>query len=858
MNTEFKVKLTPKDDKAVYSQSLPMPLHLKEDLIVELALMHKYGIITVLPFSKYASPIFAQRKPNGKLRLLVDLRKINSLIADDYTNNNNHPVSTLSDAAQHLAGKSLFCKLDCSQAYHCLQMADQRSVEMLAFNFASRTFAYKRLAQGLSRSVSAFSSFMREYLDPVVKADQCAQYVDDIGIAANNATDLTQNIGAVFKCIRQAGLKLTIEKCHFGVRQVEFLGRTISPEGISPQARKIQNFLAKLRFPKSKKTLQRYLGFVNYHRNYIPRMAEKLNPFYKLLKTEVPINITSDLKETFDSVNTALSNACELALKQPIPGKQLVLMTDASFRSAGYALMIEDNPDQKLQSKRKTYAPVAFGSKIFSPAQLKISIYSKEFLAIYMAFLEFAHILWEATKPTIVLTDNKSVTRFFQTKAIPPALWNACDYVLQFNFKIAHIAGSVNTAADFLSRLEPKITEKICLKIREDIQTTPIEVTTSSSDVADEEHIFFTHADDAKESDEQTLERKQQSRQNAKQWAANEELPALKTIVKEFTKIDGNTTSYSINSIKATARIRVEQDVDLVLKNLKLKILGQPFDEVLIMTDSRYKHYKTNEDRIILKDGLLYRKYFGETGSVKYYQILIPKQLVKEVLRSLHGEFGKHPGIFKRIIACREKYYFPKMAQLIREWVISCEQCIRESRIDPNLTRPPLQNPNEHITAPEDAIQIDLVPQLPPSGGYENIVTAMDVFSRYLFAYPTANQDAKTIAKVLINIMTKHAYLPTTLISDKGTAFTSHVFKEVAGVLGVTLKHATTKHAQIIGLLERSHASIKKALKIETGERRSLWHKYINIAVLNYNTSYHISIGLSQAEFFMAEFPTIF
>ena len=270
MNTEFKVKLTPKDDKTVYSQSLPMPIHLKENLIIELALIHKYGIITVLPFSKYASPIFAQRKPNGKSRLLVDLRKINTLIADDYTNN-NHPVSTLPDAAQHLAGKSLFCKLDCSQAYHCLQKTDQRSVEMLAFNFVSRTFAYRRLAQGLSRSVSAFSSFMREYLDPVVKADQFAQYVDDIGIAANNARDLTRNIRAVFQCIRNAGMKLTIEKCHFGVRQVEFLGRTVLSEGVSPQTQKIQNFLNKLRFPKSKKDLQRYLGFVNYYRNYIPR-----------------------------------------------------------------------------------------------------------------------------------------------------------------------------------------------------------------------------------------------------------------------------------------------------------------------------------------------------------------------------------------------------------------------------------------------------------------------------------------------------------------------------------------------------------------------------------------------------------
>ena len=402
MNTEFKVRLTPKDDKAVYSQSLPMPIHLKEDLIVELALTHRYEITTLLPFSKYASPIFAQRKPNGKLRLLVDLRKINTLIAENYTNN-NHPVNTLSDAAQHLAGKSLLFKLDCSQAYHCLQMADQRSAEMLAFNFASRTFAYKILAQGLSGSVSAFLSFMREYLGPVVKADQCAQYVDDIGIAANNATDLTRNIRAVFQCIRNEGLKLTTEKCHLGVRQVEFLGRTISSDGVSPQAHKIHNFLKKLRFPKSKKALQRYLGFMSYYRNYIPRMAEKLNPFYKLLKAEVPINVTSDLKQIFDSVNKAMSDACELALKQPIPpGKQLVLMTDASFRSAGYALMIEDNPDQKTQSKRKTYAPVAFGSKIFSPAQLKMSVSSKEFLATYMAFLEFAHILWETTKPIIV------------------------------------------------------------------------------------------------------------------------------------------------------------------------------------------------------------------------------------------------------------------------------------------------------------------------------------------------------------------------------------------------------------------------------------------------------------------------
>ena len=93
---------------------------------------------------------------------------------------------------------------------------------------------------------------------------------------------------------------------------------------------------------------------------------------------------------------------------------------------------------------------------------------------------------------------------------------------------------------------------------------------------------------------------------------------------------------------------------------MKLKILGQPLDEVLMVRDSRYKNYKANEDRIILKDGLMFRKYFGETGSLKNYQILIPKQYVNEVLRSLHGEFVKCPRFAKTVIAYGEIIIFEK------------------------------------------------------------------------------------------------------------------------------------------------------------------------------------------------------
>ena len=125
-----------------------------------------------------------------------------------------HYQCTLSDAAQHMARKNLFCKLDCSQGYH-VQMADQQLIELLAFNFASRTFSYRRLAPGLSRYLSAFSSFIRQYLAPVIKADQCAHYVDDLGIAATTLQQLIRNMRALFQCLRKAGLNLSKAKCQF-------------------------------------------------------------------------------------------------------------------------------------------------------------------------------------------------------------------------------------------------------------------------------------------------------------------------------------------------------------------------------------------------------------------------------------------------------------------------------------------------------------------------------------------------------------------------------------------------------------------------------------------------------------------
>ena len=230
---------------------------------------------------------------------------------------------------------------------------------------------------------------MREYLDRVIKADKCAQYVDDIGIATHNAEELKINLREVFQCVREAGLRLTMAKCQFGAKEIQFLAPTVSPEGIAPQVQKIQNYLQKLTFPKTKEGLQRYIGFVNYYRNYIPRLSEKIAPFHDLNKPEKPIKSKNEIMNSFTSFNKSLDNGCGLWLKQPMPNRQYVLMTDVNFKNAGYALTIEENAEEKFMSVRKTYAPVAFGSKMFSPSQSKMPIYAKELLANYFAFMEY-------------------------------------------------------------------------------------------------------------------------------------------------------------------------------------------------------------------------------------------------------------------------------------------------------------------------------------------------------------------------------------------------------------------------------------------------------------------------------------
>ena len=201
------------------------------------------------------------------------------------------------------------------------------------------------------------------------------------------------------------------------------------------------------------------------------------------------------------------------------------------------------------------------------------------------------------------MTDSKLVTRFFQTKMIPPPLWNACDFVLQFNFTIAHIRGKMNTAADFLSRLEIDPNEKIILKIREDIPTQPIEVNIESTGIAQEETVVFDSTDQQETTEKDLWKRKAEARN-----AIPNDRPVITVSCYYANDLHKDTSIVNIAQLTKISRILIEQDSDPTPLNFKREMLGLPFDEQILLNDARYMHYSTNKKRTIIKDDILYRQ----------------------------------------------------------------------------------------------------------------------------------------------------------------------------------------------------------------------------------------------------------
>ena len=270
----------------------------------------------------------------------------------------------------------------------------------------------------------------------------------------------------------------------------------------------------------------------------------------------------------------------------------------------------------------------------------------------------------------------------------------------------------------------------------------------SNRPVSEEEQVFYTEEDNETE---EVWERKRQSKTGIR---VSETVIHIDTISEN--NVDENTNF--TQKWRRTNQLLLEQSKDQVSLQLQAKFQKEEYSEEILQQDTRYRHYLNNLDRIVLKDEIVTRSYYDESGQMKYHQILLPKHLLKEKLQAINGTAHRLPSISKKLQEIRQKYYYPGIAKHVKKWVEGCELCARYKRAPNNTITPELLNLPEWDLGPEDAMQIDLLPNLHVIGGYQTGMTAIDVFSRYLFAYPLIEATATNVAEVIIDIMTKYSY----------------------------------------------------------------------------------------------------
>ena len=126
----------------------------------------------------------------------------------------------------------------------------------------------------MSRDLIHLSS--KRYLAPCLASNVGTHFMDDI---AANFDEMIPALRKIFDCLRESGLKLSAHKCEFGTTKIDYLGSTITPKGISPESAKIEKFLGQIRMPNTVKRVKRLFGFVQFFRNFIPNLGQKLLPF---------------------------------------------------------------------------------------------------------------------------------------------------------------------------------------------------------------------------------------------------------------------------------------------------------------------------------------------------------------------------------------------------------------------------------------------------------------------------------------------------------------------------------------------------------------------------------------------------
>jgi hypothetical protein len=328
------------------------------------------------------------KKKDESLRLCVDYRPLNAV-----TIKNKYPLPRIDVLFDQLVGAKVFSKIDLRSGYHQIKIRAS-DIPKTAFSTRYGLYEYLVMSFNLTNAPAYFmylmnSVFMLE-LDKFVVV-----FIDDILVYSKNDDEHTEHLHIVLQRLRDHRLYAKLSKCDFWLREIKFLGHTISLDGISVDPEKVQEVM-NWKPPTTVRQIRSFLGLTGYYRQFISDFSRIAKPMTELLKKGVEYEWSQKCEEAFHTLRHHLTTAPVLA--QPDNTKSFEVYCDASGTGLGCVLM----QDNKV---------IAYASRALRPHEQNYPTHDLELAAVVHALKIWRHYLMGAH--CNIYTDHKSLKYIF-------------------------------------------------------------------------------------------------------------------------------------------------------------------------------------------------------------------------------------------------------------------------------------------------------------------------------------------------------------------------------------------------------------------------------------------------------------
>ena len=339
-----------------------------------------------------------------------------------------------------MQGGNFFCTLDIYKAYlHLPVDTDSQKIQTISTHRGS--YLVKRLFFGIKTAPNEFHKFMDQFLHGL---EGTAAYFNDIIIQGKSQDECYTRLIKVLDKLKAYNLHVNIKKCKFFEPKIEYLGHTISKDGLHKSQAKIEAII-NTSPPSNIEETRQFLGFINYYSKFIPNRSEILHPLNQLLCKNKQFKWTQKCQEAFIKIKEQI--ASEQVLTQYNPDYPILLATDASpYGLSGVLSHKMPNGDER---------PIAFISRSLTKAERGYSQLDKEATAVYWACKQFFEFIY-GRKITMIV-DNKPMMEILNpNKKLPPLtaarLLRYAQFLSGLNYNIVHRKSENHANADYLSR----------------------------------------------------------------------------------------------------------------------------------------------------------------------------------------------------------------------------------------------------------------------------------------------------------------------------------------------------------------------------------------------------------------------